>query len=154
MQKCEYFKIYELVDPATYKARGQKAWELLDPRLLLVIDRLRAIFGPVTINDWKWGGRFKLSGFRPVGASQKVLIKTGKNKGKYKMVPVGAVYSQHKFGRAMDLKFKNATAKQVRDFIRQDQAAWGKIGIRCIENKVSWLHVDVRNCKPIKWVNP
>lgn len=135
MEKAEYFKIFELVDPETYEARGQKAWELIDSRLITVIDRLRAIFGPATINDWKWGGKFKWSGLRT------------------NRCRIGAKYSQHRFGRAADLKFKNVSAQEVRDFIKADPI-WPHVGVRCVEKDVSWLHVDVRNCEPIKWVKP
>ena len=100
MQKCEYFAIHELVDQVTYEERGQKAWELLDSRLLTVIDRLRAVFGRATVNDWKWGGKFQWSGLRTERCN------------------IGSKYSQHKYGRACDIKFKNVSAEEVREFIR------------------------------------
>ena len=134
--KCDYFKIQELVDPDTYKARGQKAWELFSPELLIAIDGLRVMFGPAIINDWKFGGRFKWSGFRSPACR------------------IGAKLSQHRFGRACDMKFKNVSAKEVRKHIRSDPAYYIGLGITCIENKVSWLHVSVQNCEPIKWINP
>jgi len=132
--KCEYFKIYELVDPLTYKQYGQSAWQFLDPRLLITIDKLRAVFGPATINNWKWGGKFKWSGLRTPECR------------------IGAKMSQHRFGRAADMKFKNISAKEIRKAIKSDPM-WTKY-IHCVENKVNWLHIDVRNCDPIKWINP
>jgi hypothetical protein len=138
MYKCEYFKIYELVPPQVFKDRGQKAWELLDENLLRTIDSLREAFGPATINDWKWGGKFKWSGLRNPQA-RKYYSPT----------------SQHTFGRAADMKFKNITPKKIRTIIRNDPSYWKEMGVRCIENKtVTWLHIDVRNTIAIKWVNP
>ena len=138
MYKCKYFKIYELVPPTVYQERGHKAWELLDENLLRVIDELRNIFGSATINSWKWGGEFKWSGLRTANCK------------------IGSKYSQHRFGRAADMKFKNISPKEVRAIIKNDARFWGRVmGIKCIENKTpSWLHVDVRNYKPIKWINP
>jgi len=137
MKKAKYFKIHELVPPQVYKDRGVRAWELIDSRLIDVIDALREEFGPATINSWKWGGKFKWSGLRTASCK------------------IGAKYSQHRFGRAADLKFKNFTPKQIRQFIREFPPHWAEAGIQCIENKTgTWLHVDVRNCTPIKWINP
>ena len=133
----KHFKVYELVDPKTYKDRGIKAWELLDPKLLRLIDTLRETFGSATINDWKWGGKFKWSGLR-----------TSECK-------IGAKYSQHRFGRAADLKFRHISPADIRKAIRKDKVYFQEMGVTCIENKTAtWLHVDVRNCDPIKWVNP
>lgn len=55
MYKCSHFKIQELVPPAIFEARGEKAWELLDERLLITLDRLRDRFGPITVNNWHSG---------------------------------------------------------------------------------------------------
>ena len=134
--KAEYFKIHELVDPFTFKKYGQFAWQFIDPRLIMAIDKLRSHFGAATINSWKWGGQYKWSGLRTSSCK------------------IGASYSQHKFGRAADLKFKNVSPKEVRAAIRKDLVYWGSI-LNCVENKTpTWLHVDVRNCKPIKFINP
>ena len=137
MYKCKYFKIYELVDPVVYEQRGQKAWELLDSSLLTIIDALRETFGPATVNNWKWGGKFKWSGLRTPQCK------------------IGARYSQHRFGRAADLKFKNISPKEVRAAIKSDSDYWGPLGIFCIENRTAtWVHISVQNCTPIKWINP
>ena len=135
MYKCKNFAIHELVDPETYKIFGQRAWEFFDPRLLKLIDKLRDTYGPATINNWKWGGKFKWSGLR-----------TSKCK-------IGAKYSQHRFGRAADLKFRNVTPQEVRGYIKTDP--YFDSILNCVENGTpTWLHVDVRNCEPIKWINP
>lgn len=135
--KCKLFKIYELVDPVTYKARGQLSWELMDERLLRLIDKLRDTFGPATINTWKWGGKFRWSGLRTPACN------------------IGARRSQHRYGRAVDMKFKNIKPAAIRKAIRLDSEYWKKQGVCCVENGTkTWLHVDVRNTKKIKWVNP
>ena len=135
MKKTTHFKIYELVDEITYKKYGQFAWQFLDTRLLFAIDELRKTFGSATINNWKWGGIYSNSGLRAFH---------------YKKY---SKFSQHRFGRAADLKFKNVTPQEVRRAIKKDRIYWKHI-ISCVENKTkTWVHIDVRNCIPIKFIN-
>ena len=60
---AKYFKIYELVDPLTYKKYGESSWQFIDPRLIGVIDLLRLTFGSAIINDWKWVASINGVGF-------------------------------------------------------------------------------------------
>lgn len=132
--KPKYFQLEELIDPVTFKDYGQQAWEFLDDRLLVTIDLLREAFGPAIINNWNTGGKFQWSGLRTPRCTE------------------GARMSQHRFGRAVDMKFTNISAEEVRTAIKSDPV-W-KARINCIENNVAWLHVDFRNCDSIKWINP
>jgi len=149
MYKCEHFIIQELVDPKTYKERGEKAWKLFDPLLLMGIDILRDKWGPCTINDWFWGGKFKWSGLRT------------------KDCKIGAVYSDHRFAQAFDLKFENATPKEIRDWIKSEikrkffatknKKTSYPLGhfITAVElSTPSWTHVARRNVKGIEWIKP
>lgn len=52
---AKHFKIVELVPPHAHHARGEKAWELIDPRLIDTLDRLRGHYGKMTVNNWYWG---------------------------------------------------------------------------------------------------
>jgi len=131
--KCKHFKLYELVDKATWKNYGQFAWNFLDPRLLMALDQLRDALGPITVNDWKWGGKFQWRGLRTTKCRQ------------------GAGMSQHRFGRAVDFDVKGMTPQDVRNYIRTH---FEDFGIFCIERKVNWIHMDVRNCNPLKEVSP
>ena len=130
MYKCKHFKIYELVDKETYEIRGDKAWALLDDRLLAFADYLRDEFGPITINDWEWGGKNQWRGVRTSGS------------------PYYRPYSQHSFGRGLDMIFQNITAEEVRKWLRENESLWqmdsGIFSITC-EEDVSWLHLDLRN---------
>lgn len=136
MYKCEYFKIHELVPQHVYEDRGDKAWALLDDRLLEAIDILREHLGSCTINDWWWGGSYTQSGFRTDSE-------------------VGARFSQHRFGRGADLKFKDHSADYVRQWIRSN---WSTVAPNLnitLELGVSWVHLDVRNTnKLISEFNP
>jgi hypothetical protein len=122
---CDHFGIKELVSRAVYADRGEKAWSLLDERALKTLDQLREKFGPVTVNDWSWGGANEYRGYREPSCG------------------IGAQYSQHRFGRGFDCSFRNVSADQVRDYILSNPEEF--LFITSIEMNVSWLHFDVRN---------
>ena len=132
MYKCKHFTIKELVSPRVYKKRGDKAWSLFDDRILKVADLLRDNFGVCIIND----GKFKNSGFRTSFSKW------------FRM------FSQHTFGRALDMKFKDYTAISVRhDLINKWESKWKflfkEIGVASITlecgDSVTWVHIDIRN---------
>lgn len=125
MYKTRHFKLEELVDPQTMQAHGQRAWELLDERALITLDQLRDAFGFCVVNDWHIGGDFKLSGFRPPDC------------------PIGARFSQHKYGRGFDCKFKDIKADAARNYILANEDEFPHL--TTLERNVSWLHFDVRN---------
>lgn len=96
---------------------------LLDKRLIAADQRLRNIFGPVTINNWAAGGDRNWSGIRTPDS------------------PFYSRTSQHSWGRASDKLFSNATPEEVRAYIK---IHWKKLGITCVEENVTWVHSDVR----------
>ena len=129
MIKSQWFKIEEYVPPETAAARGEKAWELIDPRLVVVMDIIREELGvPITINDWLWGGDRCWSGLRLAGS------------------PYYSAYSQHTFGRAVDFLVKGYTADYVRKVIRKlfKQGKLPVKGLR-LELNVGWVHLDLAN---------
>lgn len=123
-----YFGLQELVCPEIFAARGEHAWELLDVYALNTLDGLRERFGPITINDWHWGGGFKYSGMRPfVGG-------------------VGAEFSMHRFGRAYDCKPKNITAPEMHAGILANPEKFPHLRVlEAIEATPTWVHFDTRN---------
>ena len=96
--------------------------EQIDPKLFKSDQKLRDIFGPATINNWWTGGNRQYSGFRP------------------KNCPIGAKGSDHKKGKASDKLFKNATAQEVRKYIRLN---YKELEITKIEDDISWVHTSV-----------
>jgi len=136
MYKCTHFAIHELVPPKIFAERGEKAWELLDERLLITLDRLRERYGPMTVNDYYWGRAREWSGLRTPGS------------------PFYSAYSQHSFGRAADCLFRDTSADRVRQDIlaHANDPVFERIG--SIELGTSWLHFDVRNCDRIMTYYP
>jgi hypothetical protein len=140
MFKPRYFTLQELVHPKIYEARGERAWELLNPGMLKTLDQLREKFGPMVINTWhspKLIAKFGLrddSGLRTFDSSE------------------GAPYSAHKFGLAADCIFMSCTAESVRRYVKAHPEEFPFI--TAIENGVSWFHFDCRNVAPIMEFNP
>lgn len=129
------FRIEELVWPefhAEHSQRGPLMFMAFDARALVTLDRLRERYGPLVVNDWKWGGEFKLSGLRPMGSG------------------TGASLSQHVFGRGFDCKFKSVTAQEVRaELLAGRQRGVGEAfeHITRIEDfpGMGWFHFDTGN---------
>lgn len=122
------FEIRELVTPEVFAARGDAAWELLDPFALRTLQALRDKFGPLTVNNWHIGGTYKESGLRGMGSA------------------TGAVWSQHKFGRAFDCKFKTVSPQEAHDYILTHMSEFQYL--TTLENPAAtptWTHFDVRN---------
>ena len=136
MYKCTHFIIEELVPPQVFKDRKQKAWQLLDDRMLITLDRLREKYGSMTVNNWKWGGDREWSGLRTADS------------------PYFSKYSQHSFGRAADVIFKTVTAEQVRQDMLANPDDEVFEYINSIELGVSWLHFDIRNVDRIFAFHP
>jgi hypothetical protein len=101
----------------------------MDERILRGADWLREKFGAVTING-KFGGKaFTESGLRNP------------------FTETGAKFSQHKFGRALDLKFHKVTVKEVYEYIIRNPQEARENGITTVEDIAftpSWLHIDCR----------
>lgn len=131
MYKSKHFKVEEFVPPDVMSARGGKAIELMDERIIITADKLKEVFtdGTITINNWLWGGDRVSSGLRTPSSTHY------------------SPYSQHTFGRAIDAVFSSYHINEVRDYIldHQDQFPY----VNFMEVDISWLHVDCRNCEPI-----
>lgn len=134
MYKPEFFSIEELVPRAVYEARGERAWELLDDRMLITLDALRNAFGAITVNNWHKNGDRNWSGLRTADS------------------PYGTEFSQHRFGRAADCLFHHEKVEIVREVILSEKNRFEYIN--SVELDTSWLHFDVRNCDRIKTYRP
>ena len=85
LQVSKNFNLDEFVDPRFIQARGNKAIQLIDHRMITMAQFCRDWFDvPTFINGFCFGHQYTESGLRVSG--------TG----------TGATYSQHKYGRADD----------------------------------------------------
>lgn len=125
----KYFRIEEIVSSEVYNLRGSKSLELFDEKAIRTLIELRELFdSPITVNNWKFGGKFHNRGFR--------------NWSYFK----SPSYSQHMFGRAFDFDVRGLTAEEA----RQKIINWKKEGklqyLTSMELDVNWVHMDCRIC--------
>lgn len=144
MYACRHFQITELVSPWWQKsasARGKTSllWLAFDSRLLVTIDRLRELFGPLIINNWNVGGPRSQSGLRESNSS------------------TGALISPHKFGRALDFVSGSVTPDEIyqslvqagglkpgfRDRVDGQAEPWRLITRLEYAPGMTWTHIDV-----------
>lgn len=138
MYKCKHFHITELVPQSVYLERGERAWELLDERMLITADQLNDRFGQMIVNTWNYPNLIKKFGYRDQSG--------------LRTETVGAKYSQHFYGRAMDALFTEVTAAEVRKYVLSHASEFPHLA--AIEVGVRWFHFDTRNCERIKVFKP
>jgi len=130
--KAKYFKLHELVCKHIYDKYSEKAWQFLDPRLIITIDWIREyIDKPIYINNYYWNGNQTQSGIRCNICN---LVKSKTDKGQVYM-------SAHIEGQAVDFSVKGMTAEAVRNWLVVQELPYP---IR-LEAGVTWVHLDVRN---------
>jgi len=123
----KYFKIEEVMPPDLCNPSDPNQWFFFDDRILITADRLREHYGPLVCNTWFYGGEHGLRGYRSWPTK------------------VGSQYSQHKFGRALDLIPIKVEAEEIRQDIIANPTREMYEYITAIETGVSWLHIDCRN---------
>lgn len=122
---AKYFRLEELVDPVTFREKGQDAWSLFPDESILMIDGVREFFGlPVTVNNWLWGGELQFRGYRP------------------DWYTIGAKGSAHRVGKAFDLDVKGWPAQEARRIIMQNKDHSLLRYIQRMERGVDWVHID------------
>lgn len=130
VQISENFYLDEFIDPSTYAARGARAIELIDMRIVYACQYIRDHLGAVTVNNWASGGQYRLSGLRPFNTT------------------TGAKFSQHKYGRAADIKVAGKTPAEVHEFIKANaqyfiERQWITT-LEELQDTPTWTHIDCR----------
>ena len=130
MIRLKHFKVQELVDRSTYERFGESSIMFLDERLLRGIDVIRGkLNASVIINTWHSGGGLQFRGFRPPTST------------------VGASFSQHRFGRAVDFHSSHIGILQVQEWVLANQVLLRELGFTTMENfdyTPTWVHLDMR----------
>lgn len=128
MKLSNNFTLKELVHKDIINVLGEKrAANLVSPRLLQELERLRNMYGAITIN----GGKFENSGIRKASYYTSWGMMTQS-------------YSTHQWGNTADLKFANGVKPaEVYDYILAHQGKFPYI-VR-MENAhltETWLHIE------------
>lgn len=139
MYITKHFKLQELIPEGLFNQINEQGWELLDDRALMTLDALREKFGSMTINNYAWGGNRNWSGLRTEGFYKSTDAYLSSR-------------SQHKYGRAFDVIFKDHTSKSVRDYIVKNPEEFPYITF--LEIDIDWFHFDVRNTTGLKLWSP
>lgn len=125
---CRHFKLTELVDKPIYDAMGIRAWHLLDPRLLITLDAFRDRYGRTLLNTWAEGGPRHESVLRIPNTT------------------TGAVWSQHKMGRAADPVVPGKDPREIYNDILANAGQFQYLTcMEDIDSTPTWNHLDVRN---------
>jgi hypothetical protein len=136
------FFLDEFIHPSIYRERGSRSISLIDHRVILAAQFIREKTGrPIVINNWAVGGKYQDSGLRTFDST------------------VGAKWSQHKYGRAIDQKSELGPSKLLQIVMENEQYLIDHQIITTVENIQStptWLHTDCRytGMNKILIVNP
>lgn len=141
MKVSTNFYLQEFIDPDTYKRFGNSSIWFIDRKIINLAQFIRERLGkPCTINNWSSGGKYQYSGFDPPGGFRKATS-----------------LSQHRFGRAMDLKVKGISPDEVREELITNFEIYERFGLGAIEDGAfapTWCHIDVRESKELLIVKP
>ena len=130
MLKPSGFELYEWLPKDFYEKYypiyREKLWYMFDRGIKFSMQSIRRRYGcSFVMNDWIWGGRNHLRGWRPMDCE------------------TGAFVGQHKFGRAADSKpVSEITVEEIRKDILANPDHEDFKYITRIEMNVSWLHID------------
>jgi len=130
MKVSNNFIIQEFIPPGIWDKFGESSIWFIDQRVITFAQFLRDRYGKaITINDWHSGGNRNQSGLR------------------YWSTGVGASMSQHKFGRAGDLKWLQdpMVMDEIREDIKRNQQLFIRAGLTTVElGTETWIHGDCR----------
>jgi hypothetical protein len=137
----KYFDVREFVDIKTFALLGEKSAWLIDPAIVRVCDLLRELSGvPVTLNNWHVSSmpakkQYKSSGYRAIWDM------------------TGGQLSQHRCGRAADVKVFGMLPADVHHLVNANKEAFLAAGLTAMESLAftpSWTHLD---CRPrLEWM--
>lgn len=132
MKLTANFMLQELVHPDIFHKVGTRCADFLHPELANTCQDIKDYIGnylghneSVTINSWMWNGHFESSGLR-------------------KPDDIGAQLSSHKFGCAVDMKFKTISPLEVQELILANPDKFKHIS-RMEDASITktWLHCEV-----------
>lgn len=119
----KHFTLPELFPPSMLNCPEEILWGLFDERLLITLDAIRDYFEkPVYVN---------YAGMHCRGFRDSVYCKD-----------VGAKYSMHRRGMAVDFNVQDIDTEEVRQTILQNQNKFPHI--KRMERGVPWIHFDLK----------
>lgn len=135
MYKIYFKEIRELVDHQTYFDIGDRAWDKIDYRLLVVLNKIKERYGyTMIINTWFMGNWQRFGEMREYSGLRPSTVTVGK--------PDGAHYR----GMASDILFFDKAgnyikADTIRALLMADIESFPYL--MCLEIGIEWVHIDV-----------
>lgn len=130
MKVTKDFELQEFVCKEIWDKWHDKSLWFVDRRIIDIVQHLREKTGkPITINNWHTNGNYNESGLRRFDTK------------------TGGSMSQHKFGRAADVKVKDMKPAEVLVLIKANWTGFKWKGLTTIEDvkfTPTWLHLDCR----------
>jgi hypothetical protein len=126
----KYFKIQEFVPVKVYEKFGDKAWWFIDPKIVQIADAIREHFGKSMMINY---AGLQYRGFRDDSFYE------NKRSG---------LFSQHRFGRAIDFNIKDISTQEVYAEILKNEQKFLSLGLTTMEDVAftpTWCHVDCRH---------
>lgn len=134
----KHFEYHELLPPEHKHLGNWGTLKIMDKNILTVADYFRHMFGSTVINNYNWGGSYMDSGFRNTESYERMNSDFDKS------------LSQHKYGRAIDVKPNDIDALEAWWFIVDHPVKWLRKGLKRIEAmeltvdgaQYPWIHLD------------
>ena len=130
MKLTTNFRLEEFVPCGIYDAYKDNSIWFLDRRIVAIAEFIRDEFDkPMTINNWHSGGHFHWRGYRTPS------------------IAIGAKFSQHRLGRAIDFNIQGLESDEVYDHLMAKSWWLRDLGVGAIEHKEkarTWTHIDLR----------
>jgi hypothetical protein len=141
---ADNFVVQEFVPESVYKNLGDSSIAVINSKLIIIAQELRRLLNielyykykrniPLTINNWHTGGKFKNSGYR------------------LPLTSVGAKFSQHKLGQAIDVR-SNIPHWEIYNAIMRNKDFFYGLGVRRLEDPrdtkgkgFGWIHIDLKD---------
>ena len=137
------FLVEEFVPQKIYEKYGDSSLWFMDSRIIELAQYIREYFGkPMTINNWKNGGRFNYRGFR----NDSYYYRWNSDLSAYESKSKGKL-SQHRMGRAIDFNIAGMECDEVRAEFLKNEQQWLDAGLTTIEDgnyAPTWVHIDIR----------
>lgn len=144
MYQCSHFALEELFSPDMMSLSPATLWGMWNERILRAADLIRDKHGRIQVNTWKLSNtptKFFWRGYRTPDCSE------------------GAKFSRHRFCGALDLSPLDATAEQIRAWLRTQPVELRGLIARVEEGldektgkERSWVHIDDGNTGRLDYI--
>lgn len=140
MKISKDFYLTEFVSKNIYDQFGEKSIWFVDPRIVQLAQFTRDYFGKsITINNWYDEG----------DAFQKALPDERQYSGfREPACTIGGKLSQHRYGRAIDIRVSGLTPQEVYQAILAAEKQFMEAGLTTLEDirdTPTWNHLDIRH---------